>query len=60
MTEVTAHTGDMLDPIDVEELPPAVREVVKEHVEFTGAYDVEVRHHGGQTFDIVHRYSPDA
>lgn len=61
MTVVRAHTGERLMPVDVEDLPAAVREAVEEHrAAGLGAYELEIRHHGGETFEVIHRYSPDA
>lgn len=59
MTAVHAHEGGALRPVDVDALPAAVREIVAEHVEWTDAYELEVRHYGNGTVDLIHRFTPD-
>lgn len=56
---VQIHTGLRLEPAELEDLPDDVRDTVEEHIEFSDAYELELRDWGDGVVNIIHRYAPD-
>lgn len=55
---VQVHTGLRMEPAELDDLDVDVREVVDEHIEFSDAYELEVRDWGDGVVNVIHRFAP--
>lgn len=61
--KVHYHQGEDLEPVDRQAIPERIRAVVdayRDRAAELGAYEIELHHHGGDTFDVVTRHGGDA
>jgi hypothetical protein len=56
---VHVHTGLRLEPAELDDLDPEVRETVEDHLEFSDAYEIEVRDWGDGVYNVIHRHTTE-